>query len=78
MNFIVKVYDDVKYYSESVKAAELCYKDVSSMEVKTMSKEEAWKLGFDETDCFDEYVVFHFGNGGESTFRNSYVDVFKA
>lgn len=78
MNFIVKVYDNAKYYSESTKVAEFCYKGVSSIEIKVMSKEEVWKLGFDETDCFDEYVIFHFENGGESTFRNSCVDVFKA
>lgn len=32
--------------------------------------------GFDETDPHDQYVVVKDEDGSESTFRNSYVDVF--
>ena len=32
--------------------------------------------GFDETDPHDQYVVVEDKDGSESTFRNSYVDVF--
>lgn len=33
-------------------------------------------MGFDETDPHDQYVVVEDKGGSESTFRNSYVDVF--
>lgn len=77
MNFILKVYDKVKYLPDSAVKTEVFYKEVESMTMATLSADEIHELGFDETDPFGEYVTFHFTNGSESTFRNSFVDVFK-
>jgi hypothetical protein len=33
-------------------------------------------MGFDETDPHDQYVIVKDRDGAESTFRNSYVDIF--
>lgn len=77
MNFILKVYDKVKYLPDSAVKTEVFYKEVESMTMATLSADEIHELGFDGTDPFGEYVTFHFTNGSESTFRNSFVDVFK-
>lgn len=77
MNFILKVYDKVKYLPDSAVKTEACYREVESMTMATLSADEIYKLGYDEVDPFDEYVTFHFTDGSESTFRNSFVDVFK-
>lgn len=77
MNFILKVYDKVKYLPDSAVKTEVCYREVKSMTTAILTVDEVRKLGFDETDPFGEYVTFHFANGADSTFRNSFVDVFK-
>lgn len=77
MNFILKVYDKVKYLPDSTVETEVCYREVKSMTMAILAVDEVRKLGFDETDPFGEYVTFHFANGADSTFRNSFVDVFK-
>lgn len=77
MNFILKVYDKVKYLPDSAVETEVFYKEVESMTMATLSADEIHELGYDETDPFGEYVTFHFANGADSTFRNSFVDVFK-
>lgn len=77
MNFILKVYDKVKYLPSSTVETEVFYKEVESMTMTTFTVDEIRGLGFDEVDPFGEYVTFHFANGSESTFRNSFVDVFK-
>ena len=43
---------------------------------KTIPAAEIMAMGFDETDPHDQYVVVEDKGGSESTFRNSYVDVF--
>lgn len=77
MKFLLKIYNGIKYFPESKMVTKISYKEVISLEVKTIPEEEVYEMGFDETDPFDEYVIFHFSNGAESTFRNSYVDVFR-
>ena len=42
-----------------------------------MSDKEAYAEGYDEVDDFNEYVTIKFSNGATSSFRNSYVDIFK-
>ena len=74
---LVKVYDNCKYKVNSHKVAEIEYEDVVSVEVKTMSDKEAYTEGYDEVDDFNEYVIIKFANGATSSFRNSYVDIFK-
>ena len=74
---LVKVYDNCKYEVNSHKVAEIEYEDVVSVEVKTMSDKEAYEEGYDEVDNFNEYVTIKFSNGATSSFRNSYVDIFR-
>ena len=47
-----------------------------SVTCKTIPAAEIMAMGFDETDPHDQYVVVKDEDGSESTFRNSYVDVF--
>lgn len=47
-----------------------------SVTCKTIPAAEIMAMGFDETDPHDQYVVVEDKGGSESTFRNSYVDVF--
>ena len=76
---LVKVYDNCKYERNSRKIAEIEieYEDVVSVEVKNMSDKEAYTEGYDEVDDFNEYVIIKFANGATSSFRNSYVDIFR-
>lgn len=77
MNFILKVYDKVKYLPDSAVETKMFYKGVESMTMTTLSEDKIHELGYDEADPFDEYVTFYFTNGSDSTFRSSFVDVFK-
>lgn len=43
---------------------------------KTIPAAEIMAMGFDETDPHDQYVIVKDRDGAESTFRNSYVDIF--
>ena len=78
MNLKVKIYDGCKYDVESKKVAETVYNDVASLEVKTMTDEEIFANGFDETDENGEYVTITLADGEKATFRNSHVDIFRA
>lgn len=74
---LVKVYDNCKYEVNFHKVAEIEYEDVVSVEAKNMSDKEAYAEGYDEVDDFNEYVTIKFSDGSTSSFRNSYVDIFK-
>ena len=76
MKVLVKVYDGIKYDAESKKVAEVEYDNVANLEVKTMTDEEIFEDGFDETDEYREYAIIKFTDGTTSTFRNSHVDIF--
>lgn len=78
MKFLVKVYDGCKYDAKSKKITETIYNDVASLEVKTMTDEEIFADGFDETDEYSEYAIITHADGTTSTFRNSHVDIFRA
>lgn len=52
MNFILKVYDKVKYLPDSVVETEVFYKEVESMTMATLPTDEIHKLGYDEVDPF--------------------------
>lgn len=77
MTLKVKVYDKIKYDTESKKVSETILKDVESFEIKTIKDEEIFKQGFDTVDENKEYLIVTFENGEISTFRNSYVDIFR-
>ena len=78
MKIEVEVYNEVKYNSTSEKVAETIYNNVKSLEVKEITDEEIYRLGFDEVDDYKEYAIITFENGETATFRNSYVDIFRA
>lgn len=77
----VEVYDTCKYFGLDGKKEypRVEYKDLDFWEI--VDGEDAEKLEA-ETDgsCIDdfhEYLVLHFVDGDTSTFRNSYVDMFR-
>ena len=72
------VYNKIKYDAESEKVAETIYYNVKSLEVKEITDEEIYSLGFDEVDYYKEYAIITFENGETATFRNSHVDIFRA
>lgn len=78
MTIKAKVYDGCKYNATSKKVAEHIYKDVEKFEVKKISAEDVYNMGFDETDEHNEYAILRFTDGTTATFRNSRVDFFRA
>ena len=76
MKVTVKVYDDQKYNGNAKVYGELKY-DIESFIVRKISDEEIYSAGFDEVDPYGEYLILTFTDGRKSTFRNSYVDMFK-
>lgn len=78
MTIKAKIYDGCKYNETSKKIAEHIYKDVWLFEVKKISAEEIYNMGFDETDEYNEYAIITFTDGTTATFRNSRVDFFRA
>lgn len=78
MTVKVKVYDGIKYNENSKKVAEVVYKNIKGLEVKEISDEEILADGFDETDENKEYAIITMSNGETATFRNSFVDIFRA
>ena len=77
MKVLVKVYDKPKYEKESKKAAEFLLTDIASILVRGISDEEIYSEGFDMIDEYKEYCILTNVYGDKSTFRNSYVDIFK-
>ena len=77
MSLKVKVYDGVKYETESKKFYEHIYNDVMKLEIKVMTDEEIFADGFDEMDEYGEYAILTFADGETATFRNSHIDIFK-
>lgn len=75
MKVKVVVYDICKYNEESKRVAEAHY-DIDDFEVLNGDQIDISSFGNDEDD-YDEYLVLHLTNGETSTFRNSYVDLFK-
>lgn len=60
------------------KNAATCFytEHAKSVTCKTIPAAEIIAMGFDETDPHDQYVIVKDKDGAESTFRNSYVDIF--
>lgn len=77
MDLIVKVYDGSKYEPESKVVNKVEYNNVKSIQVQTIEDAEIFKMGFDDVDPYQEYLILTFDNGETSTFRNSLVDVFR-
>ena len=75
MNVKIKVYDRVKYDKESKKIAEAHY-EIESYEIVNGDQIDIESFGND-VDERDEYLVLRLADGDTSTFRNSYVDMFR-
>lgn len=60
------------------KSAATCFytEHAQSVTCKAIPAAEIMAMGFDETDPHDQYVIVKDRDGAESTFRNSYVDIF--
>ena len=56
MKVLVEVYDSCKYERGSKKVGEARY-DIESFEVKQISDEEIYSMGFDEVDPYGEYLI---------------------
>lgn len=77
MKYIAEVYDICKYKRESKVISEVVYENVNGFEVIVLDPDEVFARGFDEIDDHNEYLILTFENGETSTFRNSYVDLFR-
>ena len=75
MKVRVNVYDSCKYNEGSKLCATVNY-EIDFYDVITISPEEIYNMGFDDVDPHNEYLILSI-NGEESTFRNSYVDMFR-
>ena len=77
MKVKVKVYNGSKYSPDSKVVAEVEYAIVG-YEVKKISDNEIYQMGFDDVDMFGEYLILKMEDGDTSTFRNSFCDMFVA
>lgn len=78
MKLNVKLYNKCKYEEDSKVIKDVNLEGIDSLEVKDIPASEI----LSETDgsCVDdynEYLILTYDNGETSTFRNSYVDVFR-
>ena len=78
MRINMKLYDKCKYEKDSKVIKDVNLEGIASLEVKEIPASEILR----ETDgsCVDdynEYLILTYDNGETSTFRNSYVDVFR-
>lgn len=76
MKVLVEVYGSCKYEAGSKKTGEARY-DIEKFEVKQISDEEIFKMGFDEVDPYGEYLILTLAGGETATFRNSLCDMFR-
>lgn len=79
MNVKVKIYDMCKYNKDSKKVAEVEYHNIEGYEVVTgqRAQEIAEETDLDGRDDYNEYLIITLEDGKTSTFRNSYVDMFR-
>ena len=78
MRMNMKLYDKCKYGEDAKVIKDVNITGIASLEVKEIPASEI----LSETDgsCVDdynEYLILTYDNGETSTFRNSYVDVFR-
>jgi hypothetical protein len=71
----VLVYDANKYEAENEEFTTVTY-IVEKFEVKTIEAEEMNRMGYDELDDYNEYLILTLENGETATFRNTYADLF--
>ena len=78
MRMNMKLYDKCKYGEDAKVIKDVNITGIASLEVKEIPESEILR----ETDgsCVDdynEYLILTYENGETSTYRNSYVDVFR-
>ena len=78
MKINIKLYDKCKYGEDAKVIKDVNITGIESLEVKEIPASEILR----ETDgsCLDdynEYLMLTYDNGEKSTFRNSYIDVFR-
>lgn len=79
MTVKVKIYDKVKFDKTSEKVAEVEY-EIEGFKIicgGAEAEEIEAQTDSNSVDDFHEYLVLDIGNGETSTFRNSYVDMFR-
>lgn len=79
MTVKVKIYDKVKYDKDSTKIAEVFYNIEGFKVVSGGAEAEMIESETDgnSIDDFHEYLILELEDGETSTFRNSYVDMFR-
>lgn len=76
----IEVYSECKYHmGADVKSRRISYDGIISWEIVTGEDAEQIEAETDGSciDDYHEYLVLQFENGETSTFRNSYVDMFR-
>ena len=78
MELNIQVYDKCKYKEGSKVIADVNLTDIASLEVKEISASDILRESVGSClDDYNEYLILTNENGETSTFRNSYVDVFR-
>lgn len=74
----IKLYDRNKYLKDSKVIAEVDLAGVASLDVREIAASEILKhTDGSPVDDYNKYTILTFENGETSTYRHSYVDVFR-
>lgn len=80
-NIEIEIYDRCKYEADSQVAHVVPYEAAEAFEVfdKNTAPDRVTEIEASGlVDDYHEYLTVYFANGEEATFRNSYVDMFRA
>lgn len=76
MKITLDIYNKCKYEPDSKIVAKVEL-NAKSYFVSEITEEEIFEEGFDDVDPYGEYLIIRSMDDEISTFRNSYVDMFK-
>ena len=78
MKCVLKIYDGVKYYVDSMCIDTKIIDNVTTWKVEKIEPDVLFSsYGADETDEFDEYLFIFLENGEVIRYNNSEVDLFR-
>lgn len=79
VNVVVEVYSKCKYNASEEHPLTVQYSGLVSWDIVSGYEASLIEAETDESsiDDFHEYLVLHFEDSSEATFRNSYVDMFR-